>query len=168
LPDGWVNLPNRSRVPALGPRGEGWVALQTVVIGAAVACAALGPHWPAAVEPALRICGYVLEAAGLALAIAARFALGKSFTVLPRPRERSTLRRHGVYARARHPIYGGLVLIGIGLALDRSGLVLLPTAVLAVVFLLKSVREEAWLAVRYPDYGDYRRATRRRFVPWLV
>jgi protein-S-isoprenylcysteine O-methyltransferase Ste14 len=138
------------------------------VLGGVVACAALGPHWPAALEPALRICGYVIEAAGLALAIAARFALGRSFTVLPRPRRRGTLRRHGVYAHARHPIYGGLLLAGIGLALDRSGLVLLPTAVLAVVFLLKSMREEAWLTVRYPDYRDYRRATRRRFVPWLV
>jgi protein-S-isoprenylcysteine O-methyltransferase Ste14 len=154
--------------PTLGPRGEGWVALQTVVLAAGAACAALGPHWPAAVEPELRICGHVLEAVGLALVIAARFVLGASFTVLPRPRERSTLRRRGVYAHARHPIYGGLLLAGIGLALDRSALVFVPTAALAVVFLLKSIREEAWLTARYPDYGDYRRATRRRFVPWLV
>jgi len=133
-----------------------------------IACAVFGPRWPHAVAPTLRIAGYVVEAAGLTLAIAARLALGASFTILPRPRERSTLRRHGVYAHARHPIYGGLVLIGIGLALHRSALVLLPTCVLAVVFLLKSIREQAWLTSRYPDYHDYRRATRRRFVPWLV
>jgi protein-S-isoprenylcysteine O-methyltransferase Ste14 len=142
--------------------------LQSVVIGAAIACAVLGPRWPSAVEPALRICGYVIEAAGLGLAIAARFALGASFTVLPRPRKRGTLRRHGVYAHARHPIYGGLLLIGLGVALHRSPLVFLPTAVLAVVFFLKSMREEAWLTVRYPDYQDYSQATRRRFVPWLI
>jgi protein-S-isoprenylcysteine O-methyltransferase Ste14 len=157
-----------SRIPALGPRGEGWVALQTAVLLAVIACAAVGPPWPEAVEPALRICGYALEAAGLALALAARFALGTSFTVLPRPRTRAKLRRHGVYAHARHPIYGGLLLLGIGLALHRSPLVFLPTALLAVVFLLKSMREEAWLTVRYPDYSDYRRATPCRFVPWLV
>jgi len=157
-----------SRVPALGPRGEGWVALQTVALGGAIACAVVGPRWPHAVEPELRISGYVIEAAGLALTIAARFALGASFTLLPRPRQHATLRRHGVYALARHPIYGGLLLIAIGLALHRSGLVFLPTALLVVVFLLKSMREEAWLSVRYPDYHDYRQATRHRFVPWLV
>jgi protein-S-isoprenylcysteine O-methyltransferase Ste14 len=43
-----------------------------------------------------------------------------------------------------------------------------PTAALGAVFLLKSMREEAWLAARYPDYAGYRRATPRRFVPWIV
>jgi protein-S-isoprenylcysteine O-methyltransferase Ste14 len=110
----------------------------------------------------------VLEAAGLALAVAARVELGRSFTVLPRPRERATLRRHGVYAHARHPIYGGLLLLLVGVALHRSALVFLPTAVLAGVFIFKSVREEAWLAERFPEYAEYRRSTPRRFVPWLV
>jgi protein-S-isoprenylcysteine O-methyltransferase Ste14 len=138
------------------------------VLGGVVACSAFGPRWPHALAPALRIVGYLFEAAGFALAISARLALGGSFTLLPRPRERSTLRRHGVYAHARHPIYGALVLIGMGLSFHRSALVFLPTCVLAVVFLLKSILEEAWLTARYPDYDDYRRTTRRRFVPWLV
>jgi protein-S-isoprenylcysteine O-methyltransferase Ste14 len=40
--------------------------------------------------------------------------------------------------------------------------------VLALVFWLKSIREEAWLAGRYPDYAAYRQATRRRFIPWII
>jgi protein-S-isoprenylcysteine O-methyltransferase Ste14 len=152
----------------LGPRGEGWVALQTAAIEAAIASAAFGPHWPRAVEPALRIAGYVIEATGLGLLVAARFELGRSFTVLPRPREGAKLRRHGVYAYARHPIYGGLLVLVFGLALHRSPLVFLPTAALAVVFLFKSMREEAWLTQRYSEYSEYREATPRRFVPWLV
>jgi protein-S-isoprenylcysteine O-methyltransferase Ste14 len=142
--------------------------LQSVVIAGAIACAVVGPRWPHGVEPELRIAGYVLEVAGVALVITARIALGAAFTPLPRPRRRATLRRRNVYARARHPLYGGLLVAGVGLALHRSPLVFLPTALLAVVFFLKSVREEAWLSDRYPDYPDYRRATRRRFVPWLV
>ena len=142
--------------------------LQPAILVAVVACAVVGPRWPQAAEPALRISGFVVEGVGVALAVAARFALGTSFTVLPRPRQRATLRRHGVYAHARHPIYGGLLLIGIGLGLHRSALAFLPTAMLAVVFLLKSMREEAWLASRFPEYGEYRRATRRRFVPWVI
>jgi protein-S-isoprenylcysteine O-methyltransferase Ste14 len=110
----------------------------------------------------------VLEAAGIGMFIVSRITLGSSFTPLPRPRDRSTLRRTGIYARARHPVYGGLLLGGLGLSLHRSPLVLAPTAVLALVFWLKSIREEAWLVERYPDYPAYRRATPRRFIPWII
>jgi protein-S-isoprenylcysteine O-methyltransferase Ste14 len=157
-----------SRVPALGPRGVGWVVLQSALIGEMIVCAVLGPRWPHVVEPELRIAGFALEAAGLALVIPARFTLGRSFTVLPRPRDRATLKRRGVYAHVRHPIYGGVILLGIGLALQRSPLVFVPTALLAVAFFFKSTLEEAWLTERYPDYREYRRTTRRRFVPWLL
>jgi protein-S-isoprenylcysteine O-methyltransferase Ste14 len=138
------------------------------VIAAGIACAILGPRWPHGAEPWLRITGSIVEAAGLALVVAGRIALGRSFTPLPRPRQRGTLRRSGVYAYVRHPIYGGLLVAGIGLALHHSALVFLPAAVLSAVFLFKSMREEAWLAGRYPDYDAYRRATQHRFVPWLV
>jgi protein-S-isoprenylcysteine O-methyltransferase Ste14 len=100
--------------------------------------------------------------------IVSRITLGSSFTPLPRPRDSSTLRRTGIYAGARHPVYGGLLVGGLGLSLHRSPLVLAPTAVLALVFWLKSIREEAWLTERYPDYPAYRRATPRRFIPWII
>jgi len=154
--------------PALGRRGEGWVVLQSVVLFAAVVCAVVGPRWPEGSEPWLRFAGFVLEATGVAIFIASRITLGRSFTTLPRPRDRSTLRTTGIYARARHPIYGGVLIAGLGLSLHRSPLVFVPTAVLAVVFWLKSIREEAWLAERYPDYPAYRQATPHRFIPWIV
>jgi protein-S-isoprenylcysteine O-methyltransferase Ste14 len=154
--------------PALGRRGEGWVVLQSIVIVAVAACAIFGPSWPHSVAPWLRIAGFALEAAGAAMCISSRITLGRSFTVLPRPRDDSTLRSTGIYARARHPVYGGLLVLGLGLSLHRSPLVLAPVALLAVVFWLKSIREEAWLSERYPDYPAYRRATPRRFIPWLI
>jgi protein-S-isoprenylcysteine O-methyltransferase Ste14 len=154
--------------PALGRRGEGWVVLQSIVILAIVACAVVGPRWPRGVETWLRVVGFVLEAGGVGILIVSRIALGRSFTLLPRPRERSTLRSTGIYARARHPLYGGLLVVGLGLSFHRSPLVLAPTAVLAIVFWLKSIREEAWLAERYPEYPAYREATPRRFIPWII
>jgi protein-S-isoprenylcysteine O-methyltransferase Ste14 len=154
--------------PALGRRGEGWVVLQSIVIVAVAACAIVGPRWPHGVASWLRIAGFALEAAGAAMCISSRVTLGRSFTVLPRPRDDSTLRSTGIYARARHPVYGGLLVFGLGLSLHRSPLVLAPVALLAVVFWLKSIREEAWLSERYPDYPAYRRATPRRFIPWLI
>ena len=154
--------------PALGQRGEGWVVLQSIVIVAAGACAVSGPRWPHGGERWLRIAGFVLEAVGAGIFTLSRITLGRSFTPFPRPRDSSTLRRTGIYARARHPVYGGLLTAGLGLSLHRSPLVLAPTAVLAFVFWLKSIREETWLAERYPDYPAYRRATPHRFIPWIV
>lgn len=154
--------------PALGRRGEGWVVLQSIVLVAMVACAVVGPRWPPSVQPWLRTFGFVLEAASAGMLILSRITLGRAFTPLPRPRDRSTLRSTGIYARARHPLYGGLLVFGLGLSLHRSPLVLAPTAVLAVVFWLKSIREEAWLAERYPEYPAYRRATPNRFIPWII
>jgi protein-S-isoprenylcysteine O-methyltransferase Ste14 len=154
--------------PALGRRGEGWVVLQSIVLVAMVACAVPGPRWPPSVQPWLRTFGFVLEAAGAGMLILSRITLGRAFTPLPRPRDRSTLRSTGIYARARHPLYGGLLVFGLGLSLHRSPLVLAPTAVLAVVFWLKSIREEAWLAERYPEYPAYRRATPNRLIPWII
>jgi protein-S-isoprenylcysteine O-methyltransferase Ste14 len=154
--------------PALGRRGGGWVVLQSIVIAAAAACTVVGPGWPHGGEPWLRIPGFVLEAAGAGMLIAGSITLGRSLTALPRPRDGSTLRTRGIYAHARHPVYGGLLIAGIGLTLHRSPLVLAPTAVLALVFWLKSIREEQWLTERYPDYPAYRRATPRRFIPWIV
>jgi protein-S-isoprenylcysteine O-methyltransferase Ste14 len=153
--------------PALGRRGGGWVVLQSLVIVAVAACAVVGPDWPHDSQPWLRIAGFVLEAAGVGAVIASRITLGRSFTPFPRPRDRSTLQSTGIYARARHPIYGGLLIAGLGLSLHRSPLVLAPMAVLAFVFWLKSIREEAWLAERYPNYAAYRQATPRRFIPWI-
>jgi len=154
--------------PALGRRGEGWVVLQSIVIVAAVASAVVGPRWPYGGDSWLRIVGLLLEATGAGMFVVSSITLGRSFTVLPRPRDRSTLRRTGIYARARHPVYGGVLIIGLGLSFQRSLLVLAPTAVLALVFWLKSIREETWLTERYPDYPAYRRATPRRFIPWII
>jgi protein-S-isoprenylcysteine O-methyltransferase Ste14 len=154
--------------PALGRRGEGWVVLQSIVFVAIFASAAAGPRWPHRDEPWPLIVGLILVAFCLVVFVVSRVTLGNSFTPLPRPRDNSTLRTTGIYARVRHPVYGGLIIGGIGLSLALSPVVLIPTAALAVVFFFKSMREEAWLSNRYPDYAAYRSATPRRFVPWLL
>jgi len=73
----------------------------------------------------------------------------------------------GPYRFVRHPIYGGLVLAGIAVALIRASLpVALLTLALAVVLDVKRRREEAWLVDRYPGYADYRART-RALIPFL-
>jgi protein-S-isoprenylcysteine O-methyltransferase Ste14 len=73
----------------------------------------------------------------------------------------------GVYGRARHPIYGGLILTAFGWGLASVSLVTLVLAALLTLFFgLKSRREEAWLLEHYTDYAAYMERT-RRFWPYL-
>ena len=66
----------------------------------------------------------------------------------------------------RHPVYGGVILIGLGWSSADAPLGFVPTALLAVLFDLKARREEAWLIERFSAYGAYRART-RRLIPWL-
>ncbi|MGH2579355.1 MAG: methyltransferase family protein [Actinomycetota bacterium] len=131
------------RIPALGPRGEGW-ALAQLGLGVVIVLAGI---------------------AGWALFVAGVVGLGNSLTPFPKPSERSTLRVDGVYRLVRHPIYGGSMLVAIGWSLISSLLALLATAFLAALFELKARHEESMLVVRFPEYAAYRRRVRWRFVP---
>ena len=155
-------------MPALGPRGVGWVVLQSLVFGVLVVCGLLGPGWPERAESSLRAAGIGLEASGAVLSALGVRGLGSAFTPFPLPLEHADLRRNGIYSQVRHPVYGGIVVFALGVSLWRSPLALVPTALLAGVFELKSRREELWLAERYPEYAAYRAATPRRFIPWVI
>jgi protein-S-isoprenylcysteine O-methyltransferase Ste14 len=156
-----------SRLPELGPRGEGWVALQVVLVAAIIGCAFVGIYWAGSVESFFGVLGLVIALAGVALAISGVVALGSSFTPLPRPRSGTRVRRGGVFRLVRHPVYGGVILIALGWSLAEAPLGLVPTVLLAALFDLKSRREEEWLTERFPEYEEYRERTPRRFVPWL-
>ncbi len=157
-----------SRLPSLGPRGEGWVVLQFLLLPAV---AFAGLFDPFAVSPPLGIAslfGLGLMGAGALLLGRGLLDLGRSLTPLPHPRDGAQLVVSGVYALARHPIYGGLILTAFGWSLaSASPLTAALTALLAVFFWFKSAREEAWLRQRYAGYEAYAGRT-RRFVPYLV
>ena len=158
-----------TRIPALGPRGEGWVAAQLALVLVIAVLGAL--NLPASTAgpvgwPAIAI-GVVLFLGGGWVLLRGLRDLGSNLTALPYPRADATLVQHGIYARVRHPIYSGLIGLGLGWALVTLSLPALVAAVALVAVLdLKARREEAWLADRYPDYVDYREHT-HRFVPGL-
>jgi len=157
-----------SRLPELGARGGGWVTGQFVLLLAIALSALIEVGWPRGVRTAMEIVGILVMCAGLALLAAGAAGLGSSLTPFPRPRERGRLEVGGIYARARHPIYGGAILLAAGWSLlFATPLGGALTIVLLVFFELKARREEAWLADHYPGYADYRRRTRRKFLPWL-
>jgi protein-S-isoprenylcysteine O-methyltransferase Ste14 len=156
-----------SGLPALGRRGEGWFAIQVVLLVAALAAGAAGPAWQEPWRPLTTVAGTGLILVGLALAARGILDLGAALSPLPRPVAEATLVETGVFRHARHPIYGGLIIgaFGWGLA-TASPAALGMAAVIALFFRLKSMREEVWLEERFPGYATYRRRT-RRFIPWI-
>jgi protein-S-isoprenylcysteine O-methyltransferase Ste14 len=157
----------RSRIPDLGPNGEGWVVGQVALILAIAALGALAvPHAFDGASGFVRalqiIAGAVLMLTGALVVWIGIGDLGPSLTPTPRPRSDGQLVVQGIYARIRHPIYAGIIELAIGWAgVTGSGLALVLSLILAVWLDLKSRREEAWLIERYPEYAAYRERTPR-------
>jgi protein-S-isoprenylcysteine O-methyltransferase Ste14 len=161
-----------SRIPSLGPRGEGWVALQLASI-ALVALVGRFDTTSSTVDPGLRMLfqagGLVIVGLGALFILAGVLVLrgAAAFSVLPHPIEGGELVEGGPYRIVRHPVYAGLILGGLGFALARmSPPTLLATVVLFVVLDLKRRREETWLMERFPGYPAYRART-RALLPFL-
>ena len=156
-----------TRLPALGPRGEGWLVIQFGLLIVIVASAYAGRAWGGEVGAVTSAVGIVLLIAGGTLAVRGIVDLGGALTPFPRPREGGRLIESGAYRLVRHPIYGGLVIGALGWGFVKaSPLALLLSVGLLLFFDLKSRREEAWLADEYPGYGEYRNRT-RRLIPFL-
>ncbi len=162
-----MSEPAPRELPTLGPRGEGWVVLQVALFLVLGVAAVLGPQWPDRLERPMLGAAFVLGLAGAVLCIGGLFRLGAQVTPFPKPVEGAALREDSVYGLARHPIYGGGVLLALAWSLATSYLGLVPTVLLGLLFEAKSRREEAWLDEHFPGYGDYRRRVRRRFIPYL-
>ncbi len=163
-----MTRPTTTRLPSLGPRGEGWVAIQAVLL-AAVAAAGwwLGPDWSGPARLGAILAGIMALAGGAVLVVRGLVDLGGALTPLPHPRDDAELVQTGVYGLARHPIYGGLTLGAVGWSLVQASLAgIVASAMLLAFFTLKSSREEAWLVERFPGYASYRTRT-RRFIPWV-
>jgi protein-S-isoprenylcysteine O-methyltransferase Ste14 len=155
------------QLPELGPRGEGWVAIQLVLIGAIAACTFAPVSWPHELEGLVRALGVVAIVAGALVFVLGARTLGSAITPFPRPASEARLHEGGLFRYVRHPVYDGVILLALGWSLAEAPLGLLPTALLAVFFDLKARREEAWLDERYPGYSGYLERTPWRFVPWL-
>jgi protein-S-isoprenylcysteine O-methyltransferase Ste14 len=160
-----------SRIPPLGPRGEGWFALQIAAIALVVVSAGRGRGsvTDPAVALALETIGRALVLLGLLVLITgiAVLRLAGAFTVFPRPVAAGQLVESGPYRLVRHPVYSGLVLAAVGSALTRPSLMtLLAAALLFVILDLKRRREEEWLLARYAGYAAYRTRT-KALIPWV-
>lgn len=101
----------------------------------------------------------------LVILIYARFSLGRNIGFVPAQRK---LVMDGAYAYVRHPIYTGIFIAYFGVVLAGfSPLNLLLSAIGVMLFMVKSLVEERFLA-EDPQYQQYMRQTRWRWLPGVA
>lgn len=149
--------------------GPGVFVPPPLQFGAAVAAGVIldgnAPGWHQLTDP-LRFAGVVVALAGLVL-IAICLGLFRRFGTRPEPwQPDQALIASGVYRFSRNPMYLGMALLCLGIAMLFESLVaiILVGAALVVIDIYVVAREEAYLARRFgAEYDAYRAKVRR----WL-
>jgi protein-S-isoprenylcysteine O-methyltransferase Ste14 len=112
--------------------------------------------------------GLAIVIAGLAFAVWARLYLGRNWSGTVTVKDDHTLICGGPYAIVRHPIYTGLLVAILGTAIvfgEWRGLI--AFCFLTAAYLLKSRREERFMAESFPDAYPGYRAQVPALVPFL-
>lgn len=106
-----------------------------------------------------------VAACALLLSVTSRLTLGRNVSVVPARRNLVTT---GPYAYIRHPIYTVVLLTYISLNLQCfSVLNLVMTSTVFVLFMFKSLAEEAFLK-KDTDYVAYMQKVRYRWIPFVI
>lgn len=105
---------------------------------------------------------------GIFLSIWGLISIGKSsYSPLPTLRKRNKFSKQGVYKYIRHPIYSGLMFIGLSFLLSRF---VLPVTVVFILFIwvtiVKANLEEKLMQEKYLNYKEYLKQS-RKFIPFL-
>ncbi|MBI2327320.1 isoprenylcysteine carboxylmethyltransferase family protein [Candidatus Curtissbacteria bacterium] len=106
---------------------------------------------------------------GAGILVAGFFNIGiKSYSPYPEPREGRTFQQKGLYRYVRHPMYTGMVVMGLGLVLSQLRLEsFLIWLFLIYVLNLKADMEEVMLIAKHPEYADYKNKT-KKFIPYIL
>ena len=112
--------------------------------------------------------GFALAWSGAALTIWAKLTLGRWFSGSFAVKQGHELVTTGPYAIVRHPIYIGLLTLGVGLGVAwDSALTTLFAALYAVPFWLHTVIEEQMLAAHFGEtWSEYKRRVPRIVPGW--
>lgn len=109
------------------------------------------------VNPQASVAGTVLLFLGLILLFAGFRGLGKSLTANPVPVDSGALVTTGIYARLRHPIYTGLLVLTMGLVVSSGVWAQLIVWFGLLGLLIYKMRwEEALLSAKYQGYAAYK------------
>ncbi len=101
----------------------------------------------------------------IALMAVAAVGLGRGLTPVPIPNDHAQLRTGGLYRFVRHPIYSGLLLFAIAMAIKSGSLVVSLAAPLLIGLInVKARWEERRMIKRFDGYSSYAERT-PRFIP---
>jgi protein-S-isoprenylcysteine O-methyltransferase Ste14 len=155
---------------------SGFIAYRVVALAAFLVIAAAGrllgvsPHdelWPS--TTVVGVAADCIVAAGLAFCVWARVTLGRNWSAEVTFKEDHELIESGPYALVRHPIYTGLLAMGLGTATQYGraiGFAILATTCVAVFW--KAHLEERVMDTHFPAaYADYR-ARVRAIIPFVL
>ena len=145
-------------------RHTGWLfVIAQVVLLVAIVLVPEGDDWPT--PPWLLGLASVLTLGGMMVIVVSALRLGRALTASPVSRAAAELQTTGLYRWVRHPVYAGLLMLVIGVALRSGNVVAAALAgVLVVFFHRKAAWEERRLREQYPAYDAYAAAT-PRFLP---
>ena len=118
--------------------------------------------------PAVEWLGVALVAAGVGVAIWARWHLGSNWSGVVTLKEGHELIRTGPYRSIRHPIYTGILLAVLGSAIALAEVRgLLAAGIAWLCFYIKARREESFLTQEFgPSFAEHQRGT-GMFLPRL-
>ena len=125
-----------------------------------------GRAWPA--SSLVMAVGLAIEIAGLSLAIWARRHLGRNWSGEITIKQEHQLIRTGPYQHLRHPIYTGLLMMYVGLAVGTGEwLAMVGLAVAVLAYWRKTRMEEATLGTAFGAEYDTYRANSWAIVPGI-
>lgn len=158
------------RLPRLGPRGEGWVGIQTAIgVAVLVSGGFSGPAWFGMARTAGDVAGVALMAIGAGLFAWGARTLGRGFSIWLPPVPAGRFVDSGPYRSLRHPICTGQGIFLMGWALLGASPLALVLDVIYLAYLdaFKLPSEETTLLARYSDYADYMKRVPYRLIPHL-
>ena len=99
---------------------------------------------------------FVLDVVALAILLAAWYALRPSLRISPIPKEGAALITTGIYSSIRHPVYVGVLLIGVGFVLTNITWISIAIWIaLLATLVYKGCFEDSLLAIKYPEAYNY-------------
>lgn len=113
----------------------------------------LTPTW----APSLAL---VLDVLATVILFMAWYALRASLQISPIPKEGAALVTSGIYRFVRHPMYIGVLLIGLGFVLTNINWIAIAVwAALLVTLIYKARFEDSLLSIKHPQAKAYQSQT---------
>jgi protein-S-isoprenylcysteine O-methyltransferase Ste14 len=145
-------------------------AIQTNLLHQAIAIVAFSSGGafmgqPATGPQAVKQISQVVIFCANALGAATLLNLGRSFGILIAFRE---LKSHGLYGMVRHPMYATDILLRVGFLISHFNLfTALVFIVSAGCYVYRAILEERFL-MHQPEYREYMKRVKYRFIPFLL